>query len=244
MIISHKNEFIFIRTRKTASTSAELYLRQFCGPDDLITLDTPADERLARSLGLPGPQHWGGSLVPPWRLNSSDLKRARRYRVWPRRPEVHAHAPAATIRHLLDHDMWNRYQKIVTVRDPWECTVSLYFWRTRYIRGAAHRGSVPGFTLDDAVERAGWNWSTYTIDGVPAVDHVIRYENLVADLANVISALGLEPRMDLGRAKTNFRPSGVSASEVLSGAQARRVAELAADEIAWLGYSWLGPEPL
>ena len=37
MIISHKHNFIFIKTRKTAGSSVELYLENFCGPDDIIS---------------------------------------------------------------------------------------------------------------------------------------------------------------------------------------------------------------
>jgi hypothetical protein len=41
LIISHKYQFIFIKTRKTAGTSCEVYLSQHCGPDDLLTPIAP-----------------------------------------------------------------------------------------------------------------------------------------------------------------------------------------------------------
>ena len=37
MIISHKYRFIFVKTLKTAGTSIEVFLSQFCGPDDILT---------------------------------------------------------------------------------------------------------------------------------------------------------------------------------------------------------------
>jgi len=37
MIISHKHKFIFIKTRKTAGTSIEIFLSQFCGKNDTLT---------------------------------------------------------------------------------------------------------------------------------------------------------------------------------------------------------------
>lgn len=41
MIISHKYQFIFIKTRKTAGTSIESYLSQYCGDTDVLTPISP-----------------------------------------------------------------------------------------------------------------------------------------------------------------------------------------------------------
>lgn len=41
MIISHKYKFIFIKTYKTAGTSLEAYLSEYCGEDDVVTAIYP-----------------------------------------------------------------------------------------------------------------------------------------------------------------------------------------------------------
>ncbi len=37
MICSHVHKFVFIKTTKTASTSIEMGLERFCGPQDIVT---------------------------------------------------------------------------------------------------------------------------------------------------------------------------------------------------------------
>lgn len=45
MILSLENKFLFIKGRKVAGTSFEIFISDFCGPTDIITPITPIDER-------------------------------------------------------------------------------------------------------------------------------------------------------------------------------------------------------
>jgi hypothetical protein len=50
MIISHKHKFIFIKTYKTAGTSLEAYLSEFCGESDVLTpIYPPVEGHRARN---------------------------------------------------------------------------------------------------------------------------------------------------------------------------------------------------
>ena len=62
MIVSHKYKFIFIKNVKVASSSMEIALSKFCGPDDIITLidNGGTDDKTRKKLGYPGPQHHNG----------------------------------------------------------------------------------------------------------------------------------------------------------------------------------------
>ena len=44
MIVSHEHRFIFVKTRKTAGTSIEVFLSKFAGDDAIVTPTIPAVE--------------------------------------------------------------------------------------------------------------------------------------------------------------------------------------------------------
>ena len=52
MIISKKKNFIFLKTAKTAGSSIEFYLSQFCGKKDTITGLLLNEEKLKKKLNL------------------------------------------------------------------------------------------------------------------------------------------------------------------------------------------------
>ena len=238
MIVSHRHRFIFVKTAKTAGSSVELFLRQFCDADDIVTGLNEHDERLARSIGAGRPRNHGIRRLMPWEIRSENLADARRRREWPKHRRYRRHQRANEIPTLIGDDVWREYRKITIVRDPWDTTVSRYYWRSK------RRAEDPAAALDEAVERAGTNWTIYTIDDEVAVGTVMRYETLQADLDQLTAELGVTPRYELPGAKTGVRPPRTPAHEVLSIDQARRVAALAHREIETFGYVWQGPVPL
>ena len=75
MIVSHEHRFIFLKTRKTAGTSVEIALSGICGPDDIITPITPADEVLRADLR--GPQNFASPPLVREATNHSPARKAR-----------------------------------------------------------------------------------------------------------------------------------------------------------------------
>lgn len=50
MIVSHRHRFVFIKTRKTAGTSLEIFLSQFCGTEDIVTpIEPHVEPHVARN---------------------------------------------------------------------------------------------------------------------------------------------------------------------------------------------------
>lgn len=176
VMVSHKHEFIFLKSRKTAGTSIEMVLEPLCGPRRAeVTEATPA--RVSRQgvigrrvLGRPTHikvlQKLGIRLVPNW----------------------HNHMTAADIRAALGADKWNRYRKITSIRNPFDRAVSSFHWQES-------RAGVPA-DEDFATVRARFNaWVARTrpdsdkdvlfLNDDFVCDLAIRFEHLVADLQKI-----------------------------------------------------------
>lgn len=231
LIISHRHRFIFIKTMKTAGTSIEIALSRICGPDDIITAISPEDEAIRHDLGYRGAQH--------------DLKRLSRYTIvdWAkllrkrRRLRLfYNHISAREIRDLIPAEVWRTYYKFSFDRNPWDKSVSRYFWYTRK----------PGrqMSFDEFIE-SGWGdeiggFDIYTIGGALAVDDLFRYEELPDALDTISMRLNLQTPLSLPstRAKGDVRPKATHYREVLSEEARKRIAVMAAREIELLGYSY------
>ena len=100
MIVSHEHRFIFVKTRKTAGTSLEVFLEPLCGERDVVTPVSPKyqDEETRRHR----PRNDAG---------------------------FRNHATAESIRRIVGDTVWNEYFKFTIERSPWDKMVSMYWWR-------------------------------------------------------------------------------------------------------------------
>lgn len=217
MILSHKYQFIFIKTGKVGGTSVEMALSRFLGPDDIITPISRADELERYRLGYRSAQNFEKPFTslspvkwPRWlraaalsRLGSGERSLRERYR-FPRR--FWNHMPAAAIRARIDKDIWDRYYKFSIERNPWDKTISTYFWD---LYKEKHNMSFRDFVLSGQGLNSHFNH--YSINGVVAVDRLLRYERIAQEIGEVAQHLGFpngirETIKDLN-AKTGYRPN-------------------------------------
>jgi hypothetical protein len=215
VIVSHEHGFVFMKTRKTAGTSVEIALSRVCGPDDVITAVTEDDELLRRAAGGRGPQNHES---PP------GLER-----------KAFNHMPVSMVRKMLGRKKFESYFSFAVERNPWDAVVSLYHWRFR----DDDPSSFAEYVASPAVETfATKNQRIYRLRGEIAVDRVLRYESLGAELAEVWARLGLPGAPDLPHAKAGTRPRGPSYRAYYDDASRERVAELFAAPIKDLGYEF------
>lgn len=191
MIVSHSHKFIYIKSIKTASTSIESALSTVCGPDDIITV--AAERFMKHRTGDVKAQNYklDHPLVPKQKLWRRVLGRPIRYY----HPEIgyYEHMPAWRVKAYLGAEIWNSYFKFSFERNPWDRQVSFYSFKTR------NRDPRPSFQDFNNVKRRAYveNWNLYTIDGLPAMDFIGRYENLEEDFDTVVRRLGLDGQLKL-----------------------------------------------
>lgn len=217
MIISHRHKFVYVKTRKTASTSLEIALSRFCGPEDVITKIVPKDQALRASLGYPGPQN---ELVRDASGSTFELVN---------------HAPATVARNLLGAT-WEEYFTFTIERNPFDRVISQYFWD---VAPFAAQPSI-GEYLRTASPELLSNWHLYTAEDQLIVDHVGRYETLDESLAFVAERLGLGAAITLPaqRTKSEYRRDRRHWQEVLSDDDRRLVEAVCRREIEAFGYAW------
>ena len=196
MILSHKHRFIFLKTKKTASTSVELALSQICGPDDIITPIMEADERLRKGLG---PQNWRRHS---WFGSPRPLRKRRWFKIAAADYGFYGHMTAKEVLSFVGPEVWNSYFKFTFDRNPWDRQVSHYHFR---YRNAARPPSFAQFLYRDRRARLN-NYEIYSLGGSPAVDFLGRFENLATDLAHVLQVLGVNQEVKIPKAKGSYRP--------------------------------------
>ena len=219
VVVSHSHEFIFLKTRKTAGTSVEMYLEPFCRPRK-----GPVAERTRAFVGPQGVV--GMRLIAPQDRRPVDAN-------W------YNHMSAADVRVRLGARIWRRYAKVATIRNPFDRAVSSYYFKVS--RGKIERtadlavlrsqfreflGSA-AFRNDHEIVHAGKAW---------IIDHALRFETLDDDLKVLAGRLDLDRVEVLHTKDTRSERLGSVADHF--DTETRRIVR---DQCAWMfergGYS-------
>lgn len=178
MIASHAHRFVFVKTRKTAGTSLEIALSRHCGPDDIVTRISPADEELRAAAGG----------VPPQNDATS--------------PGSYAHMGARRVIEVIGRETWDDYFTFAVERNPYDVVASS--WRYSARRPGFTKTFAEFVRTPRRLDRLALNERLYRMSGKVIVDEVYRYEELPAAVADISSRLGLA--LELPHAKQGSGP--------------------------------------
>lgn len=166
MLVSHLYKFIFIKSLKTAGTSTEVFLEQYCISD--------IEE-----------SHWRGAIA-----TEEGIIGKRGKKETPRTPygDFRNHMKASVLRDSLGSEIFDNYTKIINIRNPFDMLVSNYFYR-----GSTITFKEFIMTTNIVSELNDKHKRFMFIDNNFIIDEVIRYEDLESDINGLISKLSMPP---------------------------------------------------
>lgn len=172
----------------------ELYLSQFCGENDILTpnnLDGEYQPRNHHGMFMPAEvfdatrvQLNGVSDVPEPRRFIGNITRT--FSDLLKKRKFYDHIPAYKLKNRIPDKIWNNYFKFCFERNPWDKSISHYYWR---------RGRHPEMSFEEYLNgnRLCYNHPIY-MDGQQEsviVDFVGYFENLEEDFRKVCEIIGI-----------------------------------------------------
>ena len=227
MIISHKYKFIFIKTRKTAGTSIEVFLSQYCGKNDIVTPIYPYVEPHV-------PRNFKGIWNPIYEIIEKKGYIYGTIKKLLKREKFYNHIPAWLVKARIPSKIWNNYYKFSVERNPWDKTLSHYH-RVNYKAGW-------NMSFEEYIQKRKFclNHPLYTdSNGAFLLDKVIKYESLNEELHQILNSLGIpfNGHLDI-RAKTKYRKDRRSYKDIYTPEQKEIIENAFAKEIEMHNYTF------
>jgi len=231
MIISHKYKFIFIKTKKTAGSSIEAYLSQYCGDNDIVTPIYPVVEphfpRNYRGFWNPLPEIFEKKRKGIRGTLNNVLKRKK----------FHNHIPARIVKARISNKIWKTYFKFCVERNPYDKTISHYYMMLNKFGDSISFDDFLTMMDEDKINYP-INYPIYTdLPGNLLVDRVLKYESLTNELSEIFNHLEIPFEDSLNiHAKSEYRKDRRPYQEVYTPTQKKIVQERYAKEFAIHGY--------
>jgi hypothetical protein len=230
LLVSHRENFIYTKTSKTAGTSVEVLFEPYCiPPEDEWKFSHGREERVSEAgiIGYRGPD--AGNAT--WRN----------------------HMPAAEIRDRLGSSEWESYFKFCVVRNPFDKAVSLFYYgqgsgtltqrlkdgTKSFLRTISRR--FLKFEFERWLRNGGLHVDRdkYVLDGEICMDDFIFFERLEEDVQRICDRLGLRFDSDrLPYLKSGHRPDSYSTADHYTSRSKEIVANAFDMELKTFGYEF------
>ncbi len=218
MILCHKYKFIFVKTKKTASTSIELLLSKICGKKDIITpvseltwlgnirrFEKVTEEDLREVIKAKPPQNYKGSKFFELRyffiqfsrfyINKffSILRSGTKNKVFKkkRRYKYDQHMEISEVKKYINDDIYKEYYKFAVVRDPYDQAISDFYDQSSRPEHIQYK-SFDDY-LDKRVKYFFYkNKRKFIINNKNELNGIIKYESLQNDLKKIFRLLNVK----------------------------------------------------
>ena len=194
MIISHSKKFIFLRTIKTASSSIEIFLSQFCSKDDILTELFDDEEKFKKKNNLIGRRNYNIKLLSFKLKNLVLFNFFKSKKIW-----VHD-----SLENVLKSPLKKKihdYFIFAFVRNPYDWIVSYFFWDIR-LNKKYKKISIINMPKKRLIEffnnflnseaRYFFDTNTKIISRYPKKIHVYKYEKLVIEIKKILNTLKIK----------------------------------------------------
>ena len=127
MLISHKKNFIYFKTIKTAGTTVEIFFEKECIPSEVYTRPSERTKQIMTDDGIVGSRckrEWYGKIVM-----QNLIKRVFTEGVYNNyfNPQWYSHMSASEIRWKIGEEKFQDYFKFCVIRNPFDKVIS-YWW--------------------------------------------------------------------------------------------------------------------
>ncbi len=254
MILSKKNNFLFLKTKKTAGTSIEIFLSSYCGKRDIITPITPIDELTRLHEGrICQNFHSDKEVEDRYRrtylaLNPSMEPQEQIRRLPEKIPPDSLywnHMAIGELTKIIPDVSSDHYFKFCIERHPYEKAVSLANMSVKF--SSYQQGGDMNISSGELKEAIGTliesrriqnirNYDIYTTDGVVRVDKVVDYALLQDELKSVLQRMDLSINVELPFTKVGGRNKKINAEQLLTDKQKEVILELCREEFELMHY--------
>lgn len=240
MLLSFSHKFVFVRARKVAGTSVEKVLSCLCSGDDIVPPMIVVDERTRQRLGGFSGNYGRSRLVEKqYAKMVCDLPLEQLAKLAPPSSRYSPHMSLAEIASVSGQSLED-FRLIAVERNPYGKVISFLHMRQHfdaYQAGIAMPRRVRdlGSELDSMIKKGG----------IPALKslalyggrrpHLLRYEYLETDLAELAASLGVKLPA-LPHAKRGALSNDIDPLSLFSRSQIDWINDYFAEEFAAFGY--------
>ncbi len=209
VLVSHRHKFIFLKTRKTAGTSIEMYLEPACTDENLEISEKR--EMVKSPAGIVGARV----------INA-------------KAGEWGPHMRAFRVKKELGEDLFDQYLKISSVRNPYDRCLSLFLWRKRSLKPNELSPDDFRFAFEFFLLNEQWHNDLQIthIKGSNILNDVIRYESLVSDLQRISALVGF--KSDVGDLAITKSTKASRAGKPISDFFTKKAKDTVLKRMAWV----------